>query len=162
MITETAQDPAARRKLLADLSAERRLQARHNETLRSNVASSTVAISSGLIAVITHNKIDRSDLTLSILLIVIGCVGVASTLTYIERYHRHRNRASRLLRALDEMTDHGGEKTVFEIEEEADQRHKERTRFALIRCIGSSHWLWLVFPAIIAAVGIVLTVVAAT
>lgn len=154
---------ADRRKLLWDLSSERRNQGRHSENLRATVAAQTVTGASVLIAVITYDKcIAIHELPLCLLVAFIGFIGAAFIATYTERYHRNRKRASDLLNELDAITGHDGRCSTSEIERYADEQTWSKKRFYLARKVGSSHWLWLTFPTVIAILGIALCVVSAT
>ena len=154
-------DDSARRKLLWDLSAERRNQGRHSENLRSSVAGYVMTAASALVAVITYDKqINIYDLPLAIIVVLIGIIGALFSSAYTERYHRNRRRASDLLKELDRMTVHFGRSSVTEIEAGADATTWSKKRFSIVRKISSSHWLWLAFPILVAILGIVLMVVA--
>ncbi|MFM2450086.1 MAG: hypothetical protein RIS44_2536 [Pseudomonadota bacterium] len=161
MQQESKSSNADRRKLLWDLSSERRNQARHSETLRSSVAGYVIASATAVIAVITYDKhINVYDLPLCISVIIIGVVGSLFSATYTERYHRNRRRASRLLKELDESTEHPIGRSVVQMEKDADSLHFTKRRFSLTRSIASSHWLWLAFPVSVAIIGLVLSIFA--
>jgi hypothetical protein len=154
-------DQVARRRLLWDVSQERRAQGRHSETLRSTVTNYVLLASSGLVAVITSDRVvNRYDVALAILLILIGVLGVLFNATYTERYHRNRRRASQLLKALDDLSAVEGSLTIHDIEANADAEHLKHGRFRYVRRRASSHWLWLAFPTIVGILGAVLTVLA--
>ena len=147
-----------RRKLLWDLSSERRSQARHSETLRSSVAGYVIAAATAVIAVITYDKhINIYDLPLCISVVIIGIVGSIFSATYTERYHRNRRRASHLLKELDSATEHPDGRSAIQIEGEADSIHFTKRRFSVTRSIASSHWLWLAFPVSVTIIGLVLS-----
>ncbi len=150
-----------RRKLLWDISSERRNQGRHSENLRATVAAQTMAGASALVAVITYDRhVDLFDLPLCILVTLVGVIGAIFSATYTERYHRNRNRASDLLKELDACTEHGDRQSAMEIERCADEQTWSKKRFSIVRKISSSHWLWLLFPVAVAVLGVALTVVA--
>jgi hypothetical protein len=150
-----------RKKLLWDLSQERRNHARHSETLRSSVSSYVLVAASGLVAVITFDDtINRYDFPLSLLLIAIGILGTLFSAAYTERYHRNRRRASELLKELDAISSVSNKQTLTEIEAKADAIHYQRRRFSLARGLASTHWLWLAFPILVSLVGLVLTFIA--
>jgi hypothetical protein len=153
----TAQDDAARRRLLWDVLAEHRNQGRHSETLRSSVAGYTLAIASALVTIITHDGVDGDDLPLSILVVVVGVVGGLFSAAYTERYHRNRRRADVLLSELDVITEHAGRKPVLMLKADADLEQQSKLRFWLLRRWANAHWLWLLFPIAITLLGIVLT-----
>jgi hypothetical protein len=153
----TKTDPA-RVKLLWDLSSERRNQGRHSENLRATVAAQTVAGASALVAVITYDKhVDIYDLPLCLMVTFVGIVGALFSATYTERYHRNRKRASDLLKELDAVTPHDNRLSTIQIEARADEQTWSKKRFSIIRKISSTHWLWLVFPTIVTAVGVALS-----
>jgi hypothetical protein len=154
-------DETARRKLLWDLSIERRTQARHSENLRSTVTGFIVTASSILTALVTWDKfINRTDVALTSLIMFIGIIGLLFCGSYTERYHRNRKRASDLLKELDLITTYDGVMSTQKIEANADQQTWSKKRFALFRKLGSSHWLWLAFPAMVSILGIGLTLMA--
>lgn len=152
---------SAWRKLLGDTSQERRAQGRHSENLRSNVSNYVLVAASGIVAVITFDRvINRYDLVLALLLIAIGLLGTLFCASYTERYHRNRQRASKLLKELDRISDASGERKLGKIEDDADSIHFQYDLFRLVYKFTSSHWLWLVFPLLVVMVGIVLTALA--
>jgi Flp pilus assembly protein TadB len=156
MADVVANDESSRRRLLWDLSSERRAQARHSEALRASVATYVLTAASGVIAVITHDGVNRHDFPLAVVLVAIGVMGMLFSATYTERYHRNRNRASKLLRELDNAVSTGSTRSTFQIEDEADKEHLNKRRFSVVRSLASSHWLWLAFPFLVAIVGGVL------
>lgn len=150
-----------RRKLLWDLSSERRNQGRHSENLRATVAAQTMTVASALVAVAVYDsKINLVDLPLCVLVTLVGVIGTVFSATYTERYHRNRKRASDLLKELDACTEHGDRQSAMEIERCADEQTWAKKRFSIVRRISSSHWLWLLFPLAVALLGVVLCVVA--
>jgi hypothetical protein len=153
--TDTARE--ARRKLLWDLSVERRVHARHSETLRATATGYALAGASALIAVITLDKeINYDDLPLAFLLLVIGIVGALFSTAYTERSHQHRNRANSLLKELDSEISLGFPISVEEIEDASDNDHRHAARSAWMRKLDSSRSLWVALPLFIALLGIIL------
>lgn len=157
---ETPKADSDRRKLLWDLSSERRNHGRHSENLRATVAALTMTASSALVAVVTYDRhVDVYDLPLTILVTFVGIIGAIFSATYTERYHRNRRRASELLKELDAITNHGERSSTSVIEKLADEETWSKKRFSIIRRISSSHWLWLLFPILVAILGIALSAV---
>ena len=147
------------RRILWDVSLERRTHARHSETLRASVTNYLLVTSSGLVALITFDKvIGRGDLALALLLVGVGLLGILFNASYIERYHRNRRRASDLIREIDRLGSVAGHPTLAEIEEHADAQHFAKGRLRRVYRIASTHWLWLAFPAAVLAIGLVVTV----
>ena len=116
---------------------------------------------SAIVAVITYDKhVDIYDLPLSIMVILIGVIGTLFSSAYTERYHRNRKRASDLLKELDQITPHFDRSSMVAIEAKADATTWSKKRFAVVRKISSSHWLWLAFPILVSILGAVLAVIA--
>jgi hypothetical protein len=160
MATEIDEIAKVRKELLWNLSQERRNQARHSETLRSNISNYILLASSGLVAIITSDhKFGHWDLAMSLLLVVIGALGTLFTILYTERYHRNRRRASCLLKELDAIFFAESERrNLAKIEDDSDVAHYEIQQFARVKGLGNTHGLWLIFPILVFITGVVLTV----
>jgi hypothetical protein len=151
-----------RKDLLWGMYADLRAHARHAETLRANVTSVVVAIAAALVAVITNDgSVQRGDLAMSGAIVVVGLFGVAFAASYTELYERNRRRAMRFRAALDGEFFEGAEQTLTSLLDEADRPHRASALYRAGRAtLGSTQRFWLMLPALVAAAGLVLTVVA--
>ena len=153
------EDKKIQKDLLWGLYQEYRNHARHSETLRSTVNNYVMVVSSALITLATFDKnIDSSDLPLSLLMIFIGFIGVFFSVSYTERYNRHRERASQVRKHLDEMffpkTD--GAVNIKTLRTKADEKNK----LMFVRELASGHYFWLVIPLVVFLIGIFLAYLA--
>jgi hypothetical protein len=150
------------KELLWELHQEFRDQAKHNETMRSNVINYTLVVVSALITVITFNgKVDRQDVPLSVVIILIGIFSTLFSAAYTERYHRNRAQASALLKHLDALFFEGqAPSTISQIRANAEEKHFRYKLFSQLRQVINTHWLWISFPFIVAIIGFVLTLLA--
>lgn len=148
--------------LLWGLYQEYRNHARHTETLRSNVNNYVMLISSALITVVTFNdKIDRSDLPLSLIIVLLGFVGALFSVSYTERYNRHRLRASKIRKQLDKMffpTDGGINIKI--LRDEADDLNSQFMGFDLVRKFAGTHFFWVILPLVVFLIGLFLAYLA--
>lgn len=150
------------KELLWGLYQERRNQAKHHETMRSNVINYTLIVSSALITVNTFNgKVNRQDIPLSIVIVLIGLFSTLFTASYTERLNHSRAQASALSKHLDFLFFEGqAPTTISQIETDAEKEHFKYKLFELLRRVTNIHWLWISFPFIIAFIGLILVVLA--
>ena len=148
--------------LLWGLYQEYRNHARHAETLRSNINNYVMLISSALITLVTFDdKIDRSDLPLSLIIALLGFLGALFSVSYTERYNRHRLRSSKIRDQLDKMffpTDDGiGIKIL---RDEADKLNNQVMGFDLVRKFAGTHFFWVILPLVVFLIGLFLAYLA--
>jgi len=131
-------------------------QGRHHETQRSNVASVLVAVSAGLVALITQDKeVNASDLPLTTFLVVIGLFGILFSAKQYERFSAHMDRAREYRGALEsELTDRGTPTPIAQLKQHADEQSK-RAHPVLNRL--SLHWFWILLYFLITCLGGLLT-----
>ncbi len=149
----------ARRDTLWALYMEWRTHARHAETIRTTVNSYTLIAASAITALITlDKKIDRADLPLTLLLILIGLSGLLIAASYTDRYHRNRERAAEVLRSLNNTYFLSTPQSPLQLKGVADLRHYNNSFYRMIRSTTSAHWLWLAFPALALALGTIMCI----
>jgi len=153
----------AQKDLLWGMYSDVRTHARHAETLRSNAVNYVFVITSVLVAVIfSDGKVERAELPLCLVLVLIGLLGLAFVASYTELYQRNRQRAERFRTVLDSRFFADGDTTVAGLLDEADQDHEATRLYRWSReVIGSSHRFWLLLPMLVIAVGVLLTAMAA-
>jgi len=158
-IEEIDERKKIQRDLLWGLYIELRNQSRHSELLRANVSNYVLLISSALITIITFDKkIDRNDLFLGLITILSGIVGMVFSLSYTERYNRNRGRALELIRHLDACFFEGtSSRTLNDINAEADKAHYKSNSYLWISSVTNTHFFWVILPALITIIGLVLT-----
>jgi hypothetical protein len=159
--SEAAQDISEREKIRKDLLWETYLDlrnhARHAETVRANAINYVLILTAALITVISLDRqVTRDDWPLCVFILVIGLFGSLSSLAYIERYDRNRERAHSLRDNIDEQYLSG---RVKQLRDEADKR--EHRILSWTKTVsGGTHLFWLVLPLAIALLGAILTILA--
>jgi hypothetical protein len=153
----------ARKDLLLGMYLEMRTHARHAETLRSNVISYTLALTSALIVVIAlDTKLNKADLPICAAIIVLGLVSTLFSASYAELFHRNWQRAKKLSHRLDILFFDGESDTIAELLKQADDDPENHRFYGWIReRTGSTQRFWLVAPISVVLAGIVLTIYAA-
>ncbi|MDJ0661724.1 MAG: hypothetical protein QNJ42_19895 [Crocosphaera sp.] len=105
-----------------------REHARHSESTRETANNFMLAISAAIIGIMTYDeKLCRSDIPLSISLIVLGILGFLSSVAYTARYQRNRIRASYIKKEFDKLYSSNNNKieSIQELKEKADTEYKE-------------------------------------
>ncbi len=126
-------------------------QRRHHENQRAKITGLFVAISAGIIGLISFdNKLTAEDLPLSIFLIIIGLFGSLFNAREYDRYLLHRERTNELFKHLHEVMPNFD---IMAIKKVADKRSGEiSSRF--IRKYIKLHTLWNYFQVFISLLGI--------
>lgn len=150
-----ADDNVALRDVLWKMYQEHCTQGRHHETQRSTVAAALIAISGGVIGLITFDKaVTATDLPLAFFLFVLGAFGAVFSAKHYERFSLHMERARRHRDALDKLLPGT---PLKQLKKDADEKHaKEFPHLEGVRL--HRFWFWLY--ALLATLGIVLSVVA--
>jgi hypothetical protein len=146
------------RKILKDLLfalySENVIQCRHHETQRATVTSSIIAIDTIIIGLITFDKaINRLDIPLSVLLILLGIFGATFTLKHYERYSLCVERLRQYRQELDKQF---GDNEILRLKNIADELHQKRFP-NLVRY--THHKFWIFLHLIITAIAITLTLI---
>jgi hypothetical protein len=152
----------ARKDLLWGMYTDIRTHARHAETLRTNVVNFMIVVASVLIAVIANDgNVSGKDLPLSVIIGILGLLGLLFTASYTELYERNRHRAVKIRIALDaEFLEQGGT-TMSSLLEESDQEHEASNLYRWSRRLtGSTHRFWFIMPGLILVSGLTLSIVA--
>jgi hypothetical protein len=151
----------ARRELLWGMYTDLRLQARHAETLRSNVVNFMIVVASVLVAAITSDgHVRRSDLVPCVGVACAGLLGLAFATSYTELHERNRRRAMRIREELDR--DHFSPPvTIQGLLDQADAPHKASKLHKWGRDVaGSTKRFWYLLPGLVLITGVVLTLAA--
>ena len=92
----------ALRECLWKVYLEEITQGRHHETQRVNVTNLVIAVAAAILALATFDKaLNRSDLPLTIFLIVLGMFGAAFSSKHYERFRKHMLCARNYRNAID-------------------------------------------------------------
>lgn len=161
MADEIPDEVKIRKDLLWGMYTDVRAHARHAETLRSNVVNFMIVVASVLIAVIANDgHVGTRDLPLSLVIIVVGLLGLAFSAAYTELFERNAKRAKRIREALDSEFFVNGP-TIAALLDEANEQHEASRSYRWGRRItGTTHRFWLVLPGLVVSSGLLLTVIA--
>lgn len=153
----------AQRELLWGMYTDIRAHARHAETLRANAVNLVLVVASALIAVITSDgHVDRDELPVSLVVALVGAIGLAFAASYTELYQRNRRRAERLRAVLDDRFFVAGDPAIGEVLATSDRHHQSTRLYRRTRRLtGSTQRFWMVVPTIVIVAGAVLAIVAA-
>lgn len=142
--------------ILWGMYQEHYVNARHHETLRANVTNFIIIVSGAIGSLVATGGLNRSDLPLTILLTFIGLFGALFSAAHSDRYLAHQRRAIAFREQLDKLLFGNADKTLKDIKDETDKkRYKD---FPVLKYMVSAHWLWLLFPLIVALIGILLSI----
>jgi hypothetical protein len=146
-------DQMDEKDLLWNLFVHNRDYMKHHEQLRATVANLTVAISAGLIGLITYDKhIGAEDIPLAVMLVAVGIFSSAFTLKHYERGYLHRNRSNGYLNRLNEVMPEAG---ILEVRSKADRITE--TQFPRLYSF-SVNTFWVILNIFVVVIGIVMTV----
>lgn len=152
--------------ILLALFEEERSQARHSENQRATLTNIILIVVGAGLAFIAADGIGRSDLVLSIPMMLVGAYGAVSTGKYFERWYRHWHRAagyrSQLLELYPEIelklsrySYSTAARKTDRYEEEATNRFPWLSKLKLYR-------LWVGFHLGVLLLGVALTIVVLT
>ena len=128
---------------------------RHIEKQRATLTNLVILVASAVIGLIVQQGFARSFIALTILLILLGAYGIATTLKFYERYQFLENRLDYWYRRIDKLHP----KAEYSLlRSNADEDHKTRTRYPRMLRI-HVHWLWLILHSAISFSGILLLVI---
>ena len=151
----TNEDRKIQKDILWGLFQEYRNHARHKEVMRANITNYLILISAGLLTLITSSGLTADDLPLVAMLILIGILGAVFNSSYSERYLRNRRRAGEVAKELGEAWFRNPMK-IRELRDAADEIHESSRHYYRITKLSNSHVLWLLFPLLISAIGLIL------
>ena len=90
--------------ILVDMYKEQMAQSRHHEVLRATVSNIIIAISAGLLGLITYDKqVSTYDLPMIIFLITVGVLGYLITMKQYQHLQRHLERANGFAEKIEEL-----------------------------------------------------------
>ena len=132
-------------------------QGRHHEAQRSTVAGALIAISGGVMGLITYDKtIASTDLRLALFLFVLGAFGAVFSSKHYERFNLHMARARHHRDELDALLPGS---PLKRLKKAADAQHNaEFPRLSVLRL--NRFWLW--FYVLLATIGAVLSIMSIT
>ena len=125
---------------------------RHHEEQRASVTNILVAVAAGVLSIITlNNGLTRSDLPLTLFLMMQGLFGALFVAKQYERFARHQRLAGIYRQALDTCFP---ESQIITLREVAESEQVKR--FATLYNL-RLHYLWTGLHLLIALFGLVLT-----
>lgn len=142
--------------ILWGMYQEQLVYARHHETLRANVTNYILLVGGGVGTLVSSGGFTRPDLPLTILLILLGLFGAVFSASHSERYHAHKMRGIAYRDELDKLLFQEGD-NLKTIKDGVDTKLEED--YPVLSLIVRTHWLWMVFPLMIAILGVVLSVI---
>ena len=125
---------------------------RHHENQRASVTNIFLLVAAGVLSVITFDGITRSDLPLTIFLILQGMFGALFVSKQYELFAKHQNRAKTYRKALDELYP---EKQILTLRKRADDEHEEK--YGKLSDEVRLYKLWVCLHLLVALFGVVLT-----
>ncbi len=146
-------DNSALRDVLWKMYQEHCTQGRHHETQRSTVAGALIAISGGVMGLITFDKaVTITDLPLALFLFALGGFGAVFSSKHYERFNLHMARARHHRDELDSLLPGA---PLKRLKKAADDQHNAAfPRMSVLRL--NRFWLW--FYVLLATVGVVLSI----
>lgn len=141
--------------ILWGMYQEQCTQSRHHESQRATMTNLFIAVSAGLISLVTYDKaIDVTDLPLTIFLIPLGCFGALFSAKHYERARLHVDRGREYRAKLEEILP-GTE--LSELMGRANKHHN-----AEFPKVHNWHlnWFWICLHLMIALLGVILSIVA--
>jgi hypothetical protein len=132
--------------------SDHRLQVRQSESQRATMTNFILVMTAGLSGLIIQQKLARSTLPLSVLIVLIGVYGALAAAKYHERAAYHLSQARALTDTLKGMN------VLAENPELDGQRQAHYNTYPLLHRI-RLHWLWTGLHLAVAVYGAVLTVV---
>ncbi len=142
--------------VLWSMYQEHAATARHHETLRANVTNFILLVGGGIGTLVSSGGFNHADLPLTILLTFLGIFGIVFSASHSERYLAHKMRATAYRQQLDDLVFKEGKK-LAEIRDDIDAERKRK--YPILSLLVNTHWLWILFPLVIAILGIVLSVI---
>lgn len=127
-------------------------QALNHEASRSSITNLVLIITGVIITIITYDQqINKSDLALSIFLMLIGLFGIVSNAKYYERFHFHYSRAKGYRKLLEEQFPNV-DFSALRVNSDLESAKKFK-RISKVRL----NWLWMILNLLISIFGLVLT-----
>ncbi len=131
-------------------------QGRHHETQRATVTNLIVAVSAGIISLVTYDKqINLTDLPLTAFLTAIGLFGAALSHKHYERFCFHMDRAREYRNELDKLVPQAKITALKQAADDIHKKHFSRGDLAI-----RLNWLWLCLHFLIAILGVLLSILA--
>lgn len=138
--------------ILWNLYQEHSTWERHHEEQRASVTNILLAVAAGVLSVITFKEgLTRSDLPLTLFLIMQGLFGALFVAKQYERFARHQRLAGKYRQALNDTFP---ESQIIALRELADQEQARKFRILYKLRL---HQLWVGLHLLIALFGVVLT-----
>ena len=139
-------------ELLMDVYREHCSWERHHETQRASVTSILIAVTAGILGIVTFDgQINTYDLPLTIFLIILGCFGALFSAKQYNSFRQHQERANRIRKALDALVP---DAKLMELRNTADESVRRKnpvlSRMRL-------HHFWNILHILITFIGAVLT-----
>lgn len=131
---------------------EDRNQARHHEVQRSSMSNLILAISGGILGLLTISELDSNAWPLSIMLALLGIFGAMFSAKQYERFCLHYRRAIAYRKKLE---DHFQDIDFKEVRSIADSDHQQRA--GVIHPL-RLHWFGIALHILVACLGFLLII----
>jgi hypothetical protein len=151
---------------------EHAAEARQHETLRATVTSILVGFAAALVGLASTGGLEPSDIPAGVLVIAIGVLGALLSLKHYERNRLHVRIMGRVREEITELRKdpQRAALSTSELRFEAENEHQARFFRRGKKRLRKGSWivrtqlfqLWLVLDVLVAVVGVVIVVVAAT
>lgn len=129
-------------------------QAINHEKARENITNFILVISGIIVSLMVYDdKLQRTDLLLSLSLVILGIFGMIFNAKYYERFTFHYSRAKKYRNLLEEQIINFDLQILRENVFESNSK-----RFGIIADI-RLNWLWLALNLLISLFGIILTII---
>lgn len=129
-------------------------QARQSEDQRAFLTNLIVLISAAIYGVLTQTGFAKRALPLTIALIVLGLYGAIASEKFYERYRHHIYRAGAIRKRLEELYP---DSQIEKLMDNADREHS--SKYPILARKIHLHSLWLVLHLLIAASGLIYTLI---
>lgn len=92
------------KSILMDMYREQMAHSRHHEVLRATVSNIIIAVSAGLLGLLTFdNDLTTEDWPMIVFLITVGIFGYLITMKHYQHLQRHYERANGFAKKLEEL-----------------------------------------------------------
>jgi hypothetical protein len=140
-------------EVLLDLYNEHCDWERHHETQRSSVTSILIAVTAGILGIVTFDgHINIIDVPLTSFLIILGCFGALFSAKQYESFAIHQERANKIRESLDAFLP---DAMIMKLRNAADEKCKKKNRMLSKMRL---HHFWNTLHILIAMIGIILTI----
>lgn len=140
------------KELLAKLYDENCNHSRHHENLRATMTNLIIFVGTGLLGLVTvDQKLNPTDLALTLFLTLLGIFGALFSSKYYERLRLHRGRARAILDRLDKLLPESG---ISKLMDDADEANRKSFPWLSRQRLNN---FWTLLHGVIALIGIAIS-----